>query len=76
MPAEPARERGDVPLAGGDGEHRPLGVVDARRPRPGPAVDLGEETERDPGGALVAIRERMVLRESTARTAALSTKSG
>lgn len=46
---------------GGDGEYRGLGFVDIGRVRiPHAVVEVDEESERSPRGALVAIREWMV----------------
>jgi hypothetical protein len=70
-------EPGLVDVSGGDGEHRLDGLVDIGLVvRPGAAVDVDEQHEARPRGALVAVGKRMVPCDAAGKTAALSYGSG
>ena len=64
MLAQPSGNPRVVPVAGGDRQDSSLGFVDGRVRLPRPLVDLDEDAERHPGGALVPVWKWMVSRES------------
>lgn len=64
MVSEPFSDLRFVPLARGDRKHHLSSFIRERSHLPSPAIDLYEHAQADPRSPLVAIWERVVLRQT------------